>query len=260
MKKIIYPIFIVITFISCSKDGDVNFFTKSQDIAFGEQLDSLVNADPSYNVLPRTGNVEAYTFLENMLDDILSSSEIYYKDEFVWKVTIIEEDVLNAFAAPGGYLYFYTGLMKYLDNSAQLAGVMAHEVAHADRRHSTENMTKVYGFSILVGILLGNNPSKLEEIAADLAQGLGTLAFSRNHEYEADEYAVRYTADTDYYPKGVAGFFEKLEGASSTPVFLSTHPSEEDRIEKIDEVWKSLGSPDGATAESEYTAFKNLLP
>jgi predicted Zn-dependent protease len=136
---------------------------------------------------------------------------------------------------------------------------MAHEVAHADRRHSTENMTKAYGFSILLGVVLGNNASKLEEIAADLAQGLGALAFSRKHEYEADEYAVRYTSETKYHPKGVAGFFEKLESSSGTPEFLSTHPSPDNRVESIDEVWQGIGSPDRDNAESEYATFLNLF-
>lgn len=210
MKKVIYPVlaFLIVIF-SCSKEGGINIFTKSQDIAFGQQMDSLVRAD--YNVLPRSGNEPAYAYLENMMNGLLVSDEIINRDEFNWQITIIDEDVLNAFAAPGGYMYFYTGLIKYLDNGAHLAGVMGHEIAHADRRHSTNTMTKVYGLNILLGILVGNNSSKLEEIAADLAQGLGTLKFSRDHEEESDEYAIYYNVDTKYHPKGVSGFFEKLD-------------------------------------------------
>lgn len=255
-------IFLVIGISHCSKDGDINLFTVNQDIEFGEQVDSLVHAD--YDVLPRNDHTEAYAYLDGMLNDILSSNEILYRDKFDWELTIIHEDVLNAFAAPGGKLYFYTGLMKYLDNAAHLAGVMAHEVAHADRRHSTENMTKAYGFSILLSIVLGDNPTKLEEVVGGLAEGLSSLAFSRKHEYEADEYAVRYTAETNYYPKGVAGFFEKLEdekeNGTRPPVFLSTHPSPDDRIEKIDETWKGLGSPSGNELTEDYEAFKASLP
>ncbi|MFW6227052.1 MAG: M48 family metalloprotease, partial [Bacteroidota bacterium] len=164
--------------------------------------------------------------------------------------------------APGGYLYFYTGMMKYLDNGAQLAGVMAHEIAHADRRHSTENMTKIYGINILLSILLGNNDSQLVEIGAQLAQGSAQLAFSRNHEYEADEFAVRYTTQTSFHPKGVAGFFEKLEdeNATRTPEFLSTHPNPDNRIEAIDEVWATLGSPDGSWEDVPYADFLQTLP
>jgi predicted Zn-dependent protease len=167
---------------------------------------------------------------------------------------------LNAFAAPGGQMYFYTALIKFLDDGAQFAGVMAHEIAHADRRHSTENMTKQYGISLLLGILLGDNAGQLAEIAASLATGVGMLAFSRENEYEADEYAVRYTTDTEYYPKGIAGFFEKLGESSGVPEFLSTHPDPGNRLEAIDEVWQSLGSPAGESFASEYAAFKTSLP
>lgn len=268
MKKYISLYLLIFTIVivsNCSKDGNINFFTVNQDKQFGEQVDSLVNNDSEYKVLPRSGNEDAYAFLDGMMNDILSSNEILYRDKFEWEITIIDDDVLNAFAAPGGKLFFYTGLMKYLDNSAELAGVMAHEIAHADRRHSTENMTKAYGFSILVSIVLGNDPSKLEEIVAGLAQGLGTLAFSRKHEYEADEFAVRYTADTKKYtPTGVAGFFEKLEAekenGSGIPTFLSTHPSPDDRIDKIYETWNGLGSPQGGDYVDEYAAFKTTLP
>ncbi len=267
MKKYIFLyllVFSVVIVSNCSKDGDINFFSVNQDKQFGEQVDSLVNNDSDYTVLSRSENADAYAFLEGMKDAILSSNEILYRDKFEWEVTIIEDEVLNAFAAPGGKLFFYTGLMKYLDNSAELAGVMAHEIAHADRRHSTENMTKAYGFSILLSVVLGKDPSKLEEIVAGMAQGLSSLAFSRKHEYEADEFAVRYTSETKYTPTGVAGFFEKLEAekesGSGTPTFLSTHPSPDDRIEKINETWVGLGSPEGGDYPDEYMAFKALLP
>jgi beta-barrel assembly-enhancing protease len=252
---------VVSLFSGCSKDGDVNLFSVAQDIEFGRQLDSLVNAD--YAVVSRASAPAAYTYLENMMEEVLASDEILYRDEFEWKITIIDDDeMLNAFAAPGGYLYFYTGLMRFLDNDAQLAGVMAHEIAHADRRHSTESMTTQYGFSLLLSILLGDNSSKLAEIAAQLALGLGDLKFSRNHEYEADEFAVRYTWNSMYEANGVAGFFIKLgPNDGGTIPFLSTHPSPEDRIEKIDNLVMSLGNDfSGTTNESAYTSFKASLP
>ncbi len=249
----------------CSKDnGGINFFTVNQDRDFGEQLDSLIiNTPEEYNVLDAFDYPDAYDHIEDIMNSILNADEIKRKNDFDWTVRIIDEDILNAFAAPGGYLYFYTGLMKYLDNEAQLAGVMAHEIAHADRRHSTQQMTKVYGFQVLLSILMGDDPSKLAEIAAGLASGLSQLAFSRDHEYEADEYAVKYTADTKYYPKGISGFFEKMNEAEQQnrpPEFLSTHPDPGNRLEAIDEVWRSLGSPDGGTFENDYSDFMAMLP
>jgi predicted Zn-dependent protease len=151
-------------------------------------------------------------------------------------------------------------LIKFLDNEAQFAGVVAHEMAHAAQRHTTNQLTKVYGLQVLFGLLLGENPSAIAEIAAGLATGLASLAFSRNHEYEADEYAVRYTYSTFWDSRGVGGFFEKIEGGSTPPTFLSTHPSPEDRYDKIIEMWEILGGKVGSENAPGYQQFKNSLP
>lgn len=252
-------------FTACDKDGGINIFTLDQDIAFGEQLDSTILATPSeYPILSTTLYPASYEHINRVMNAVLVSNDLKYKDRFPWQVRIIQNDeVLNAFAAPGGYLYFYTGLIKYLDNEAQLAGVMAHEIAHADKRHSTETMTKMYGFSTLLQIILGQNPSVLEQILSELALGATNLKFSRNHEYEADEFAVRYLYDTDYNPLGVAGFFEKLMGEghqTKIPEFLSTHPDPGNRVEAINKVWVSLGSKQGSDFTDRYQQFKNSLP
>jgi len=254
--------FILFTLWSCD-EGSVNFFTLDQDIQFGQQLDSAILADPTtYPILNENDYPEAYQHLRRIRDELLQSDHLRYADRFDWEVKIIDQDVLNAFAAPGGYMYFYTGLIYYLDNEAQFAGVLAHEMAHVDRRHSTEMLTKQYGFSILLSIILGENPSQLTEIIAQLALGGTVLKFSRNNEYEADEYGVKYLYDTDYHARELAGFFEKLEESSSSgriPEFLSTHPSPENRIEAIEEVWMSLGGNVGQTFPERYIEFKNSL-
>jgi len=274
MKKYTFACLVVvaITFMGCSKDKDLNFFSVKQDVQFGAQLDSTVLANPNeFPILNKSHYAQVYTYLQQMLNAILASDEILYKDEFVWKITVINSDVVNAFAAPGGYLYFYTGLIKYLDKGSELSGIMAHEVAHADKRHSTEAMTKEYGFSVLLSILLGNNPSQLEQLLASLALTGTTLAYSRNNENEADQYAVYYSADTKYYhPLGVAGFFEKLineGGGSGIPEFLSTHPSDENRIENINTTWNNLltsrpdlSSVDWKNLETEHANIKATLP
>lgn len=258
---------LAVFFSSCTKEGGINFFTIEQDRQFGEQMDSLIKSSPGeYPVLARSTNTEAYRYADALLNHILASNEILYRHEFDWEITLIDDDVLNAFACPGGKLYFYTGIIDYLDNGSQLAGVMAHEVAHADRRHSTHQLTKQYGLSLLLSILVGDDASYIAQIAGDLATGLAGLAFSRNDEYEADEYSVRYLADGDeLFPKGIAGFFEKINSdghTSSTFEFLSTHPNDDNRLENINNIYNSLsdkGAPSTASGEDEYNRFKIAL-
>lgn len=261
IKRFVIVLSAVIMLSGCSEDG-INFFTVDQDIQFGEQLDSAIMANPlEYPVLSETQYATAYAHLNRILGNLKQSNDLRYTQTFPWKVKIIENDtVLNAFAAPGGYMYFYTGIIKFLDNEAQFAGVMAHEMAHADRRHSTQMLTRQYGFSMLASLILGENPSQLEQIIAQLALGGGMLKYSRTNEYEADEYAVRYLYDTDYHPRELAGFFEKMNGSSKIPEFFSTHPSPENRIEEIESVWREMGAKVGELYVDRYSQFKNSLP
>jgi predicted Zn-dependent protease len=267
MRKasIILIIISAVIFVSCSKDdGDntFNIFTVQDDIAFGQELQAEIRSNPSeYPLLNKSQYADAYEHIYRIRDSILSSDQLIYGDRFDWEIDIIRNDsVLNAFCAPGGYICVYTGIIKFLDNEAQFAGVMGHEMAHADRRHSTDQLTKVYGIQLLLGILLGNNPSQLSEIAASLAAGAATLAFSRDAEYEADEYSVKYLYQTSYDARGVGGFFAKISDQPQPPEFLSTHPNPDNRQGKIEEVWLNLGGKEGSEFIESYQDFKNTLP
>ncbi|HAN19065.1 MAG: hypothetical protein A2X13_02780 [Bacteroidetes bacterium GWC2_33_15] len=259
----------MVLFSSCDEEGNLNFFTVEQDVEFGEEFHAQLLQDQTYPIIPEASAPEAYTHLRRIRDALLQSENIRYKTEFSWDVYLIDDpETLNAFCVPGGKMYFYTGIIKYLENEAQFAGVMAHEMAHADKRHATNTMTKTYGFSILLDALLGDDPALLADIAADLALGLGELKFSRDHEYEADEFAVKYTNDAsgenDYYPKGIADFFIKMGTQTTSLEFLSTHPDPGNRIDAINTVWTELGSPTGSTTDaiyvSRYNEFKSSLP
>ena len=257
---------IFLAFSACDEEGNLNFFTLEQDVEFGEEFHAqLLTNTTEYPIISEAAAPEAYTHIKRIRDALLQSENIRYKDEFTWDVYIIDNDeVLNAFCVPGGKMYFYTGIIKYLENEAQFAGVMAHEMAHADKRHSTNTMTKSYGFTVLLNALLGDDPSVLAGIAADLALGLGELKFSRDHEYEADEFAVKYTNDAsgenDYFPKGIADFFIKMGTQTTSLEFLSTHPDPGNRVDAINVVWTDLGSPTGEDYADRYLTFKNSLP
>ena len=222
---------IAFAFSACDKENSTpNLFSLEDDLAFGLQMkDELSSNTAEYPILSEQQYSAAYDYVDRIKNELLNSGEVSYSDVFPWEVYIIDKDVVNAFATPGGYLYFYTGLIKELENEAQFCGVMAHEMAHCARRHSTNQMTKAYGVQFLLSIILGQDPSQLAQIASELAGGLTKLAFSRNHEYEADEYAVLYMAKGSGGQDGaeLASFFDILaamEGsASRPPVFLSTH-------------------------------------
>lgn len=263
MKKIkLYLLAIMLLPISaCDKDGDINFFSIEQDNQLGEQVKSEIAASGEYNVLPRSAYPVAYGHIDRIANTILNSGEVQYRDELNWEIFIIDDDVLNAFCTPGGKIYVFTGLIKYLDTEDQLAGVLAHEIGHADHRHTTNALTRQYGFQLLLEVVLGENQGLLSEIAV----GIANLRFSRSNETEADEASVLYLgSEGTYNCAGAAGFFQKMEAESnapSPPPFLSTHPAPENRIENILATAGDLSCDQTDSGNiSQYQAFKNSLP
>ena len=135
---------------------------------------------------------------------------------------------------------------------------MGHEIAHADLRHSTRQMTSSYGVTTLLSVATGNaGQGAVQEVLS----GITSLKFSRNHETEADSESVNYLCNTKYDSAGAAGFFKKISsgGGSSTPVFLSTHPNPNNRVENIEKKAAAKTCSPSTTNASEYNRIKQLL-
>ena len=246
----------------CTKDGSVNIFSLEDDKSLGLQTKQQIEADPGqFPIMSPTTYSAAYNYIYAIRNEILASGQVTHKDDFVWEVKLIKDDnTLNAFCTPGGYIYVYTGLIKYLDSKSALAGVLGHEMAHADRRHSTNQMTKRYGVQTLLDVVLGKNQGLVSQVASELV----SLRFSRTDETDADEHSVKYLCPTKYHADGAAEFFEKIEqsGGSRVPEFMSTHPSPDNRVRNIQDKAVTLNC--GATIsnsenDAEYRQFKNSL-
>jgi beta-barrel assembly-enhancing protease len=235
------PVFVY----SC--ESGINIFSQQDEVELGNQVDAEIRSNPQeYPIY--TGNPSVKNYInQRIFNHILESPRIQSKNVYSYRMEIIaKDDILNAFALPGGSIYVYTGLLKYLDSEAALAGVVGHEIAHAERRHATQRLTAYYGVSFLLSLLLGDSPSQIAEIAANLFVGVAFLANSRSDENESDEYSYQYLKDSRYYAGGVKFFFEKLRDdglVSSEPdkigTFLSTHP---DPIARISETNTRLQS------------------
>ena len=211
-------------------------FSVEEDLALGQELAQSISSDPAnYPLLDRAESPSSYALLDRILKHILSSKNILHRDEMAWELHIIDNDsIQNAFCTPGGFIYVYTGLMKFVESEDELAGIIAHEVAHGDLRHSTDQLTKQYGIQVLIALLTDSDTRLLADIGASLVQ----LTYSRSDESEADRYAVRYLKDTPYNPTAFADFFQRMQekdGDLGMFQFLSTHPDPGNRVEKIKE-------------------------
>lgn len=261
-REFAFSIFILLLFLAglsgCGAASQLNVFSLEDDKALGLQLSQQIADDPAqFPILPEQGNEEVYTYVRAIAERILNTGLVAHSDQFAWEIRIIDDDeTLNAFCAPGGYIYVYTGIIKYLDSEDQLAGVMAHEIAHAALRHSTRQMTRAFGISALYSIISGKpEPGQLEQIAI----GLLSLKFSREHETEADLWSVKYLCPTDYNAAGAAGFFEKMEGRPTFSEFLSTHPNPGNRVEHINAQRLSFGCRGEARNIPAYNKIKSGL-
>lgn len=240
------------------KKIEINGFSVEDDMKMGQQLYDEIHSSRDYKIVSKNENPKVYDYIENIKQTILENGSFRYKDKFEWKITVLNDDkTINAFCAPGGYIFIYTGILKYLDNEAELAGVLAHEMGHAERRHGTRQMTKTYGIQMLLDFIFrGQNSQHFKQVIG----GLLSLRYSRAYEREADECSVNYLCNTSYQSDGAAGFFEKIvkeEGAKSEEL-LSTHPDPSERIDNFHSLKKELNCQGTQNYSERYRTIKKL--
>lgn len=255
-------------FLSCEQ---TNIFSDEDDVKLGEEIDKEIKKNPSQFPM-----LQGHQNIKDQVSEIgkyilNSSNKIKKKKIYPYNFQVINDTIINAFCTPGGYVYIYTGLMKFVDNEATLAGVIGHEIAHAEKRHVTQRLTAYYGASILISFILGGNPSFLAELAANLFVGLAFLKNSRDDEAEADYYSIQYLRSTKYYPGAITFFFDKIREEQKKKGnepgdlerLLSTHPLPQDRIENVNKWIKEIKpapDPTKGLFTNEYQQFKQTLP
>ena len=219
-----------------------NFYSPTDDIALGKEV--AVDAEKQ---LPscHAPKVDAYlTGLGRKLTAKLPTGGVQYP----WEFHCVNDKEINAFALPGGYVFVNRGAIEVSDDEAQLAGVMAHELAHVVLRHGTEEATKAQAAQAGVGILgaiFGGNAggALLTELGRFSAGGV-LLRYSRSAETQADVLGTQVLYDAGYDPRALAQFFEKIETESkgkNPPEFFSDHPSPEYRVQRVQEEIELLG-------------------
>ncbi len=268
LKNIYKKLFIlvIIIFIAGMMNScvDFNIYPPSEDIKLGKNLDSEIRRNTNEYPIYNKPGVKSY--VQGIVNDIIRSPKMEYRGQFAYTVEIIKrDDIVNAFCAPGGYIYVYTGLLKFIDNEATLAGILAHEIAHAERRHATQRISKAYGMQLLSDAAFGEKKNKYEELGSNMFKGLSLLNNSREDEYEADEYSFKYLQSTKWYPGSIKFFFDKIKNSvqdNDLKVVLSTHPLPQDRYDKVIEMLKKANTPppnEKNTQYRKYLLFKNNL-
>ena len=203
----------------------------SQEAELGKQLSAELEREVKLHPDPA---VQAY--IQELGNEIVKAAGSNVPEGITFTFKVIDDpDTVNAFAMPGGYIYFYSGLLLKAENTAEIIGVMGHEVAHVTERHVAERLVKAYGLQALLNMALGQNPGQVKQIVAGmLAQGY-LLKYGRSQESESDKVGLSYVLrDGTYSPQGMVTFFQKLdEGGASVPTIVSSHPDPGERAKTL---------------------------
>lgn len=201
----------------------------------------------------KLSNNQQWTNMVNTVGrDISQAVEAYMREigeedrieGFRWEFNLLAEDIVNAWAMPGGKVAFYEGIMPIARNETGVAVVMGHEIAHAIARHGAERMSiglAQQGLGTTLSLALQNQPQATQQLAM-AAFGLGSqvgvqLPYSREHESEADRLGLIFMAKAGYDPREAPRFWQRMQqkegGGAQPPEFLSTHPHPDTRIRKL---------------------------
>ena len=227
-------VFIAAFVLSCATTGPGGkksfiIIPTSQEVSIGAgmaeqvaQTEKVLNDDLWQNYLNEVGQK-----IVNVCD----------RKDIQFHFTVIESDQINAFAAPGGYIYFYTGLLREMENEAEMAMVLSHEISHVVARHGIKRLQASLGVAAAYELVFGNDStSALINTAIGLGLGLVFSGYSRENEREADNFGMYYLVRAGYDPEAGMGMFDKLaalggEGSGSIFEQLSrSHPETKERI------------------------------
>jgi len=239
--------------------GSINFISLDKEIAMGRQLAAEIERqvklidDPTIN-----------EYVNRVGQNLVRNSDA----KVPFTIKVVESDEINAFALPGGFFYVNSGLILAADDESELAGVMAHEIAHVAARHGTEQASKaeLINFASIPLIFMGGVGGFALRQAAGFLIPMQFLQFSRKDESEADYLGLQYLYKTGYDPGAAVSFFEKLQAKESAKPgsvskMFSTHPPTGDRIE-MSKKNIELILPDKeqyVVTTSEFNQVKGLL-
>lgn len=221
--------------LSCATTGpggkqSLIIIPESQEVAIGQGMAQQV--EETETILQDS---EWQAYLNEVGQKIARVSD---RSSLEYHFTVIESDQINAFAAPGGYIYFYTGLLKEMDNEAEMAAVMAHEISHVVGRHGVKRLQSALGVAMAYQLVFGSDGTS-EALNAAIGVGMNLIFadYSRDNEREADQFGIHYMVKAGYNPYAAKTMYDKLAalggGSGGQDVFeklASSHPATQERI------------------------------
>jgi predicted Zn-dependent protease len=236
-----------------------NFYSLEKEIALGKQLAQEVERQARVIDDPIVAE-----YVNRVGQNIVRNSDA----KVPFTIKVVEDESVNAFALPGGFFFVNTGLILKADNEAELAGVMAHEIAHVAARHGTRQATKaeLANYATIPLIFMGGWAGYGIRQAAGVLVPMSLLKFSRGYESDADMLGLQYMYKTGYDPASFVDFFEKIQALEkkkhgAVAELFSSHPMTDDRIQAAQKnIQDNLEArPEYVVNTSEFNEVKNRL-
>lgn len=234
--------------------------SESDEARLGAEFNAHLRSDPAakkeYPVfVANTPERKAFQdYVLGLAREVYAAVPKSEKPDYPFTFTLIDADVQNAFAVPGGYVYIYTGIIKSMKDESELVGVLGHEIAHVTRHHYRDALAKQAGLSVLLQVLVGDDAGQLTQVVAQTFGSLASLSVSRDNESDADKYGTKYTAATGRNPLGIAKYFGRVKNPG--PAWLSTHPAPKNRVETVKAQVRTTPSYAALAANSAVTDYK----
>jgi predicted Zn-dependent protease len=232
----------------CATFKKINVYTDPQEMAIGEIFSSEVEA--AYPVLhdPRVS-----WYLNHRGRELAVLSE---RNDLPYTFGAIDTPELNAFAIPGGHIYFNLGMVESAENESELLGVIAHEIGHVVARHSMKQLSQQSIVSIVGNVALNQYPNQWAALAANMFGTTGFLKLSRDAEREADNIGFELMVRAGFHPEGMVSMFERLlKLREKEPNLLDklfmTHPPTQERIDNIKARIAATNLPEGLRRDSD---------
>lgn len=203
---------------------------------------------------------QAQTDLQNYIiglaQEIVAALPAGERPKYNFTYTLIDKDVENAFAVPGGYVYIYTGILKKMQDESELMGVLGHEITHVTNHHYREQVAKNATLGIaLQGALIASGSGQPGQLAAGAVFQLAGLKFSRGDESDADEGGTNALLRTGRNPLGIAKYFTRAKNAG-VPEWLSSHPGNRNRVKAVNKMVNADPAKKSLAADSARTNFR----
>jgi beta-barrel assembly-enhancing protease len=230
-----------------------------QEVDMGAQYSAEINRQ-----LPLVNDGQVVSYINQLGDNIARAGGRGLNYTFY----VVNSDVVNAFAVPGGYIYINRGLIERAGSMSEVAGVLAHEIGHVEQRHGVEQMEKMQGANLglnLAYVLLGRRPGQLEQTGVQALGSIVFAKFSRDDENEADQVAVPLMVSSRINANGLITMFQRLTALQRTQPsamtqWFSTHPTNEERINHTRSVIAATqGAASGTNDTREFQRIRSRL-